>query len=86
MIYKQNFFHFKKTKAKREPYPEYANSEVSMIKGVHRDEEAGILRYTMVEKEDKDKKILFCRESRFLKKFFFKLSKKEKRINPIPLA
>ena len=43
----------KKLKGKREPYPEYANSEVSLIKGVHRDEEAGILRYTMIEKEAK---------------------------------
>ena len=44
---------FKKLKGKREPYPEYVDSEVSSIKGVHRDEEAGILRYTMIEKEAK---------------------------------
>ena len=77
----------KKLKGKREPYPEYINSEVSLIKGVHRDEEAGILRYTMIEKEAKKQEKITLPGVKTSKDIFVQTMKNFKKQKPkLPIS
>ena len=77
----------KKLKGKREPYLEYVNSEVSLIKGVYKDEEAGILRYTMIEKEAKKQENITLPGVKFFKDIYVQTIKNLKNKKPIfPIA